>query len=60
MAENEGKKLRAAMYCRVGNPKDAEPYFKEKCGSPAGQGRKGADADAHKESCDICKGFKRA
>ena len=60
MAENEGKKLRAAMYCRVGNPKDVEPYFKEKCGSPAGQGRKGADADAHKESCDICQGVNRA
>ncbi len=60
MAENEGKKLRVSMYCRVGNPKDAESYFKEKCGSPAGQGRKGADADAHKESCDICKGVNRA
>ena len=58
MADNEGKKLRASIYCRVGNPKDAEPYFKEKCGSPAGQGRKGADAD--KESCDICKGVNRA
>ena len=60
MAENEGKKLRASIYCRVGNPKDAGPYFKEKCGSPAGQGRKGADADADKESCDICKGIDRA
>ena len=60
MADNEGKKLRAAMYCRVGNPKDAEPYFKERCGSPAGQERKGADADAHKESCDICEGVNRA
>ncbi len=60
MAENEGKKLRVSMYCRVGNPKDAESYFKEKCGSPAGQGRKGADADAHKESCDICEGVNRA
>ena len=46
MTENEGKKLRASIYCRVGNPKDAGPCFKEKCGSPAGQGRKGADADA--------------
>ena len=60
MADNKGKKLRASIYCRVGNPKDAGPYFKEKCGSPAGQGRKGADADAHKESCDICQGFNRA
>ena len=48
MTENEGKKLRASIYCRVGNPKDAGPYFKEKCGNPAGQGRKGADADAYK------------
>ena len=48
MADNEGKKLRASIYCRVGNPKDAGPYFKEKCGNPAGQGRKGADADAYK------------
>ena len=39
---------------------DARPCFKEKCGSPAGQGRKGADADADTESCDICKGFNRA
>ncbi len=60
MAENEGKKLRVSMYCRVGNPKDAGPYFKEKCGRPAGQGRKGADADADTESCDICKGVNRA
>ena len=60
MAENEGKKLRVSVYCRVGNPKDAEPCFKEKCGSPALQGRKGADADAYTESCDICKGFNGA
>ncbi len=60
MADKERKKLRVAMYCRVGNPKDAEPCFKEKYGKPAGQGRKGADADADKESCDICKGFNRA
>ena len=60
MADNEGKKLRASIYCRVGNPKGATPYFKEKCGSPAGQGRKGADADADKESCDICQGIDRA
>ena len=60
MAENEGKKLRYVVYGRIGNPKDAEPYFKEKCGSPAGQGRKGADADAHKESCDIREGIDRA
>ena len=55
MAENERKKLRVAMYCRVGNPKDAEPCNAEKL-----QEREGADAYAHKESSDIRKGINRA
>ncbi len=62
MAENEEKKKTEGFdVLRVGNPpKDAGPYFKEKCGSPAGQGRKGADADAHKESCDNARVQTRA
>ena len=55
MADKKGKKLRVAMYCRIGNPKDAEPCHAEKL-----PGRKGADADAHKESCDIREGIDRA
>ena len=60
MADNEGKKLRFAVYCRVGRPENLDSHEEEKYWSPAGQGRKGADADADKESCDICKGFNRA
>ena len=55
MADNEGRKVRAAIYCRIGNPKDAEPQNAEKL-----QGRKGVDADAHQESRDIRKGINRA
>lgn len=55
MADNERKKLRVAMYCRVGNPKDAEPQNAAEL-----PGRKGVDADAHKESRDIRKGINRA
>ena len=60
MADKERKKLRVAMYCRVGRPENLDSHEEEKYGSPAGQGRKGADADADKESCDICKGVNRA
>ncbi len=59
MAENERKKLRVAMYCRVGRPENLDSH-EEKCGSPAGQSWKGVDADAHKESRDICEGIDRA
>ncbi len=60
MAENEGKKLRAAVYCRVGHQENMGPGSGKECGSPAMPVQKGADADAHKESCDICKGVNRA
>lgn len=60
MAENEGKKLRVSVYCRVGRPENLDSHEAEKYGSPEWQGRKGADADAHKESCDICQGVNRA
>ena len=60
MAENERKQLRVAMYCRVGRPENLDSHEEEKCGSPAGQSRKGVGADAHKESSDIRKGFNRA
>ncbi len=60
MAENEGKKLRAAVYCRVGHPENMEPGSGKECGNPAMPVQKGAEADAHTESCDICKGVNRA
>ncbi len=60
MAENEKKKLRAAVYCRVGRQENLGPCNGKECGSPARPVQKGAEADAHTESCDICKGFNRA
>lgn len=60
MADKERKKLRAAMYCRVGRPENLDSHEEEKCGSPAGQGQKGVDADAHTESSDIREGIDRA
>lgn len=55
MADKERKKLRVAMYCRIGNPKDAEPYDADKL-----PGRKGGETDAHTEGCDIREGIDRA
>lgn len=60
MAEKERKKLRVAVYCRVGRPENLDSHEEEKCGSPAGQGRKGVGEDAHTESCDIREGIDRA